>query len=92
MNDAEVTYTVKELLTDLNRKIDGFMTLLASKADTSAVEHLASRVDVHDERLRTLESHDQHVELTRDWKRWAIPTLISLAATIAIIVSVVVHP
>lgn len=94
-DEAEVSYTVKELLSQLNSRIDAFMTLLGSKADQSAVAHLSERVDVHENRLSTLEhdgkAKDAHRSAAQEFRRWIVPTALTLVM-VGVMVWQAVHP
>jgi excinuclease UvrABC nuclease subunit len=92
--EASVSYTVKELLQQLNNRIDAFMTLLGSKADQSSVAHVNERVDQLEPRVTTLEQHRasqlNHSTAKREFQRWAIPVALSLA-TVAVMLMQVFH-
>lgn len=98
----EVSYSVKELLQQLNDRIDAFMTLVGAKADQSAIAHMNERVDQLDNRVSAMGGRVSSLEMDhkakaeqgsakRELKRWAVPTLIS-ATTVAVMVWQLFHP
>src|SRR6185312_6259411 len=95
-DELEVSYSVKELLQQLNMRIDAFMTLLASKADQSSVIHVSDRIDQLEPRVTNLENiqkfQARHSSARQEFRRWIVPTLISLAAVAAAVFQVVHHP
>ena len=94
-DEVEVSFTVKELLQDLNRKIDGFMQLLASKADVSSVAHAHERIDQAENRILTIEhkqqENERHGSARREFRRWVVPVVIAMA-TAAVMVLQVFRP
>lgn len=94
-DEPEVSYTVKELLSQLNSRIDAFMTLLGSKADQTVVAHVVERVDQLDTRVGVLETDGKatakHFTAKQDFRRWVVPTVISVAAVVVAILQAV-HP
>lgn len=80
-DDGYVKYSVKELLAELNRKVDVLDGKLDSKADAAALVVLEGQVNALDEevaRLRSQMDHDHMVETEkRDHLRWLIPTLLT---------------
>lgn len=94
-NEVEISFSVKELLQQLNTRIDAFMTLLASKADQSSVAHVAERVDKLDTRVTKIEHTEQdrtsHRSAATEFRRWFVPVLISLM-TAAVLIYQVLRP
>lgn len=78
-----VSYSIKELLDGIRTSIDRLYGKLDTKADRSEVIELSQRVNNESKRIDTLEtsrevetrSDSQH----RDWNRWVIPVLITIA-------------
>ena len=93
-DEVEVAYTVKELIKGLSDRIDGFMQMMATKADQAQVAQAMIRIDAHETRLAKVE-HEQetmakHSSAKSDFKRWLIPVILS-GATIAVLVIQVFH-
>ena len=91
-DDAEVSYTVKELLEKLDRRIGEFMSLLSSKADQTTVALLAQRVDKHEIRITELE-HDGKAKAERnrtalEFRRWLVPVCLSVVPVAILVVQV----
>lgn len=90
--EVEVAYTVKELIKGLSDRIDGFMTMMASKADQTVVSQAQIRIDNHETRLAAVE-HElkataEHSSASSDFKRWLVPVILSLATVTALVVQV----
>jgi hypothetical protein len=93
-DEAEVSYTVKELLSQLNNRIDTFMGLIGTKADAASVAHAHERVDVLDIRLTKVEhelgASDKYRSAMREFRRWLWPVGLS-AVTAAVLILQVFH-
>ena len=94
-DEIEVSYTVKELLKGISDRIDGFMAIVGSKANQADVAHAFERIDGLDNRVTTIEHTHQAAKQSssakREFRRWAVPTLASLAAVIVTLIQVF-HP
>lgn len=92
--EVEVYYTVKELIKGLSDRIDGFMQMMATKADQAQVAQAMIRIDAHETRLarveHEVEAAAKHSSATSEFKRWLIPVVLS-ACTIAVLVIQVFH-
>lgn len=90
-----IAFTVKELLVQINQRLDTMTTMLANKADRGEVISLADRVDQLTDRLTTMEhSHqleEKHHENTTTRFRWVIDAAIALLAVAALVASIVLH-
>jgi len=94
-NDEQVTtvhvsYTVKELFEDIKRELEGLSIKLDSKADRVELLELSREVANIRTQFVSLQSminevetasvvHEQTSRAQREWKQWAIPTLLALA-------------
>ena len=90
-DDGTVTYSVKELIEKLDRKLDTFLSMLHSKADASEVQELKARVDGVERTVTTLtereavqEKHEERVTQRRRWVVDAGVGLLLVGATIAL--------
>jgi hypothetical protein len=84
MPDEEptVAYSVKDLLSDISRKLDGALITLYGKADSA-------RVDAVESRLTILENHKANYDSRNQYRQWLIPTLIAVAMLVAAIIPLV---
>jgi ElaB/YqjD/DUF883 family membrane-anchored ribosome-binding protein len=92
--DAVVSYSVKELLANLDRKMDSVVTLLNSKADSAEVSVLKSEVaDVRQElavvrqELAELQqrevTQEKHEVKETDRRRWLIEIAVAFGLVVA---------
>lgn len=89
-DDPTVSYSVKELIERLERKVDQFIVILSSKADRTDFElieekhsELVARVsDIE----RRLDSDEEHERDRREYRRWLIPALSGVLLALATIV------
>lgn len=93
--EIAVAYTVKELIKGLSDRIDGFMQMMASKADQSTVSQVQLRQDNHEVRIARLEldmeNQAKNVTAKSEFRRWAIPAIASIGA-VAVTIFQVWHP
>jgi|SRR5579859_664779 len=92
-DEAQVTYTVKELLQGIKGSVDQLNGKMDAKADKADMIQLAKVVDTHDDRITHVESRVTVVETQREteaqvndrhikWWQWVVPTLIGIATII----------
>jgi hypothetical protein len=78
-DELTISYSLKEVLGDINRKLDTTLALQATKADASYVSDI-------DSRLRKVETHiEQTVKAgtAREHRReWLIPAFIAAVLTV----------
>lgn len=83
---ASITYTVKELLSDIRGSLGRLEGKLDAKADRSEVAELIRRVDAESNRITVIETHittQTKVEAeTKEWHRFIWPMI----ATVALVV------
>lgn len=84
----QVSYSVRELIERLEKKLDQFLSLLSSKADRSDVSLIDERLDKHHERLQALEHLNNTRREVSEFRRWLVPTVFALILTLATIGSV----
>lgn len=82
--EVQVTYTLREVLADINRKLDSLTVMLAGKADSSRVDELDSRV-------RAVEAAQEHGRKSRDERAHAREWLIPVLLTAVIVVITVIQ-
>ncbi len=96
-DEPEISYTVRELIERLDRKIDGFLGILTSKADRSDVALHDKALTDHEMRLVAIENRlandEKAIRARRDWKRYRVEILatIVLAAVTALSILIGVH-
>ena len=77
--EPSVSYSLREVLDNINQKLDTAINLIHGKADQS-------RVDEIDVRLRAAEAHITRTELTKQgkahYREWLIPTLFTAALVV----------
>jgi uncharacterized membrane protein len=97
VDESVVSYSVKELLANLDRKMDDVLALVHGKADSSEVDRLRTELaDVRQEladvrqdlaELKQREAvQEQHETKSTEWKRWLInaaAAFLLVAATVA---------
>jgi hypothetical protein len=88
-DESTVSYTVKELIERLERKIDQFLTLLHNKADRRDLAVLEQRVDTVERHVSALNQREAAQEKRTEWKRWLIPTIATLVLAGATVVSLI---
>lgn len=85
-DEPVVTYTVSELLKQIDGKLERLFDKLASKADQAAVDALSRQMQNHDEQIRTLMDAYQGEARERrekaEWRKWIIPVLLSLLTVV----------
>lgn len=79
---ASITYSVKELLSDIRGSLGRLEGKLDAKADRSEVAELIRRVDAESNRITAIETHintqsKADVE-AKEWKRFVWPTFLSV--------------
>lgn len=83
---ASITYTVKELLSDIRGSLGRLEGKLDAKADRSEVAELIHRVDMESNRITAIESHiTTRTKIdaeAKEWHRWIWP----MVATVALII------
>lgn len=95
--EPEISYSVRELIERLDRKIDGFLSIMTSKADRSDVALQGKALMDHEARIAAIENRltndEKVIQSKRDWKRWRVEILatIVLAAVTAISILTGVH-
>jgi hypothetical protein len=95
--EPEIAYSVRELIERLDRKIDGFLSIMTSKADRSDVALQGKTLTDHETRIRALESRvandEKAIASKRDWRRWRVEILatIVLAGVTALSILTGVH-
>lgn len=83
-DDPAITYSVKELLTDITRKLDNALAAIAAKADTVRVDAIEKDVQFLMSHVKTTK---ETASLRVEWRRWFIPVLLSVVMAVATIVS-----
>lgn len=90
-----IVYSVKELISRLDGKLDMITNILTSKADRSDVIALEHRVGQVEEKVSRLHDRDAAEEITsRDQTvrhRWVVTTWISIIVAIAAIAGIIVQ-
>jgi hypothetical protein len=80
---ASITYTVKELLSDIRGSLGRLEGKLDAKADRSEVIDLIHRIEEESRRITTIETHittqKQISDDTREWHRFVWPCIASIA-------------
>ena len=93
-DEPAIVYSVKELISRLDGKLDAMMNLMTNKADRADVTALEKRQDATDVEVSGLKTREQQRSLDQDnrtiGKRWVIGIWIAiitsmLGSTIAII-------
>jgi hypothetical protein len=79
-----VSFTVKELLGQINTKLDVMALAIAAKAEAAVVERLATRVDA-------LEREATVIKALRVNRRWLIGTAIAAVAAFAALLAVLLR-
>lgn len=89
MTDPQITYSVRDILARIEGKIDSALASIGLKASTADLMALSAK----HETLRA--DFDRHVEAGEaervrkservEWRRWAIPVLISLLGVVALV-------
>lgn len=88
---VNVSYTVKELFEDIKRELENLGRKLDSKADRAELLELSREVanirtqfvalqNAVNEVETTSSVHAQADQALQEWKRWVIPTVLTLAA------------
>ena len=92
-DDLTVTYGVKELLARFEKALtEGFARVekgLETKADKRDISRIEGRLDAHQTRIEALEKRQDKDDSARnaaqevrqshtEWKRWAIPTALTV--------------
>lgn len=88
-----IVYSVKELISRLDGKLDMITNILTSKADRSDVIALEHRVGQIEEKVGKLYDHEEtKVVATRDTlvrRRWIVTTVISAGVAVVAVAGVV---
>lgn len=90
-SSVQVSYTVKELFEDIKRELENLGRKLDSKADRAELLELSREVANIRTQFVALQNAVNDVETTssvhaqadrnlQEWKRWVIPTFLTLAA------------
>lgn len=83
--EPQVSYSIKEILGDINRKLDSALSALAGKADVSEVEALKTR-------MSAVESHIEFTKVSQanrsHFREWVIPVLVAAVLAIFTILQV----
>lgn len=90
--DPTVSYSVKELIERLERKVDQFIVILTTKADRTDLElveekrvELEARVTDIERRLGLDEEHERE---RREYRRWLIPAMSGVLLTLVTVLGV----
>jgi uncharacterized protein YhaN len=94
-DEPVIAYSVKDILTemraDITNKLDRLFDLLALKADKGDLAALQQKVDAHDLHLAQIQGEldraHNHVAWRSEWRRWLIPTILSVAMIAIMIAS-----
>lgn len=93
--EPQVSYSVKEILDRIEGKMDSFTAGLAAKADASAVVQLQQIVDGNTNQLTDIQGRltaaEKRAAARMDYRRWLIPTIISIVSLLAYLLPVFVH-
>lgn len=88
--NGRITYTTKEVVTRIEAKLDTLTLQLEQKASHADLEILAGRVGVLEraetQRQTKAEIFAQTRQSVTEWKRWAIPTVLTAAFTTVVLV------
>lgn len=88
-DEAEVTYSVKELLSalrdDQTRGFAAITAQLTGKADKTDVARMEGRLDDHARRIGSLEGDQKQRTADRESRRWLIPTVLSAIFTVVVV-------
>jgi len=83
---ASISYTVKELLSDIRGSLGRLEGKLDAKADRTEVADLIRRVDAESNRITVIETHistQTKVEgEAKEWKRFVYPTILSIIVVV----------
>lgn len=83
---ASITYSVKELLSDIRGSLGRLEGKLDAKADRSEVAELIRRVDSESNRITAIETHiNTQTKIdgeTKEWKRFIYPTILSVVVVV----------
>lgn len=83
---ASITYTVKELLSDIRGSLGRLEGKLDAKADRSEVAELIRRVDTESNRITAIETlittQEKADVKTTEWKRFIWPTVLSIVVIV----------
>lgn len=94
-NEPEITYSVRELIERLDRKIDQFIVLMNSKADRAEVALVEERLTDVESQVRALSDRlamdEKKANTKREWRQWAIPVAIGIATLGATLLTIFVH-
>lgn len=97
-DDAEVTYSVKEVLADIRDEMRRMLDVIAGKADRSEVTATHKRVDALELRVDVVEAHveyqkrtDAETKTRRAWLTPAIISALGVLAAAALVLTSVLH-
>lgn len=83
---ASITYSVKELLSDIRGSLGRLEGKLDAKADRTEVTELIRRVEAESNRITVIEAHistQKEAEVkTTEWKRFIWPTVLSVVVIV----------
>jgi hypothetical protein len=92
---ASITYTVKELLSDIRGSLGRLEGKLDTKADRTEVVELIHRIEVESSRITAVETHVNAQKIvvaeTKEWHRFIWPFVTSLAL-VALALLAWLHP
>jgi hypothetical protein len=97
--DPQISYSIRELIERLDKKIDSFISLLTTKADRAdvllsdkkledQVLLFDKRLDDHSERIGALEHSNVARKEVSEFRRWLVPTLFAIVLTLATVGSI----
>lgn len=93
--EPTIEYSVREMIERLDRKIDQFIVIMASKAERAEVGLLDERLISVESKVSQLadrlKKDEKRAQEKREWKRWVIPTMCTLIGTAATILSIIIH-
>lgn len=95
-DDPVIAYSVRELLTKMDGKLDAIGTQLGSKADTTHVDQLAASVGDLNGRVTSIEEDRKRQAATATSRlanrQWLVPTICgAIVAAIEILQSLHIH-
>lgn len=90
-----IVYTIKELLAEIRTKLDNLDGKLSSKADRADIADLNHRHEVMDARIDQLEREIEHQQRTQkasvEWRRYMLPTALTLALVALAVLQLLAH-
>jgi hypothetical protein len=84
--EPSVSYSVKDLLSEITKKLDAALLALYAKADNA-------RVDALETEVRAIRNHidktKENTSLRSQYRQWLIPTLIAVAMLITTVIPLI---